>query len=219
MRLPLAGAVALLCTLLAAGCGSHKTDSEAGLRLQREYLIVTVRAIDGVSGAIAAEAVATKAAWPLVANGLRASIGAAGEAKIAAAAAAAAARRLPALFGERESQGLTGPASSIVGEFRTFAALSKHGWQMIAYALQRERGGGGAGRFARATVALYIDSVYDAHFGLAQIGKKIIAGWKRLGGTKEFGSALPEAEVQRLSSLYSEQSYRLYPHATVKLGS
>ncbi len=205
--------------MLVGGCGSQKTDSEAGLRLQREYLVAATRTIDELSGAVAAEAAASKAAWPLVANGLHASLGSAGEAKIAAAARAAAALKLPALFGERESTGMTGPASSITGDFRTFAALSSRGWQMIAYAAQREHSGAGGARFARATVALYIESVYDAHFALAQIGKKVMAGWKKLGGAKAFGDALPEAEVQRLTSLYSEQSYRLYPHATVKLGT
>ena len=61
--------------------------------------------------------------------------------------------------------------------------------------------------------------LYDAHFGLAQIGKQLLAGYKRLGGPAAFGSALSEAEVQQLADAYSEARDRLHPHSGVKLGS
>jgi hypothetical protein len=61
--------------------------------------------------------------------------------------------------------------------------------------------------------------VYDAHFGLAQIGKKLLDGWEKLGGSGAFGASLPRGEVERLAGLYSEASDRLHPHDGVKLGS
>ena len=155
-----------------------------------------------------------------MANGLSPTLDAAAQAKIATAARTAAALKLPPLFGELRAAGLTGPAASISGQFSNFAGLTSHGWQMIDYALGRERSGNSeAARFARANAALYIESVYDGHFGLSQIGKRLLSGWERLGGPGAFGGALPRAEVERLARLYSERNYRLHPHDGVKLGS
>ena len=50
--------------------------------------------------------------------------------------------------------------------------------------------GGSAAAFARANSPLYIESVYDGHFGLAQIGKNLTAGYRKLGGAAAFGKAL-----------------------------
>ncbi|HXD53630.1 MAG TPA: hypothetical protein VN618_02645 [Solirubrobacteraceae bacterium] len=205
--------------VFGAGCGSSSRATEAGLRLQREDLIATAKALERSSGEVAAEATATKAAWPLVANGLKASPSPAETAAIAAAARSAAALRLPGVFGESTASTLTGPAASISGAFRSFQGLTSRGWQMIDYTLGRQRDGDRAAAFARANVALYIESVYDGHFGLAQIGKKLLAGWEKLGGTGSFGGSLPRGEVERLAGLYSERNYRLHPHDGVKLGS
>ncbi len=73
--------------------------------------------------------------------------------------------------------------------------------------------------FARANAPLYIESVYDGHFGLAQIGKNLVAGYQKLGGPAAFGTALRSAEVARLAAAYSEPAVRLHPHPGVKLGS
>jgi hypothetical protein len=204
----------------ASGCGSASHARQAIQSLEREDLIATSQALARAAGEVTAEVAATKAAWPLVANGVTPRVGAAGEAKIAAAARAAAALKLPSLFGEVEAARLTGPASSMAGLFRSFAGLSGRGWQMIVYALNSERSGTtAAASFARKNVALYIESVYDAHFGLAQIGKKLLDGWEKLGGSGAFGASLPRGEVERLAGLYSEASDRLHPHDGVKLGS
>ncbi len=69
------------------------------------------------------------------------------------------------------------------------------------------------------TSPLYIESVYDGHFGLAQIGKNLLAGYQKLGGPAAFGTALTQAEVARLAAAYSEPAVRLHPHPGVKLGS
>ena len=73
--------------------------------------------------------------------------------------------------------------------------------------------------FARANVALYIESVYDAHFTLAQIGKKVLDGYGKLGDGKAFGAALVTDEVEALARAYSEAKDRLHPHVGVRLGS
>ena len=206
--------------VFGAGCGSSGQATEAGLRLQREDLIAAARALERASGEVSGETAATKVAWRYVANGLSHSPSGPEAAAIAKATRVAAALKLPSVFDESNASGLTGPAASISGAFRSFQGLANRGWQMISYTLARERSAErtGAG-FARANVALYIESVYDGHFGLAQIGKKLLAGWEKLGGTSAFGASLPRAEVERLARLYSERSFRLHPHDGVKLGS
>ncbi len=205
--------------VFGTGCGSASHASEAGLRLQREDLIAAARALERSSGEVARETAATKIAWRHVANGLSSSPSAAEAADIAKATRTAAALQLPSVFGESSSSGLTGPAASISGAFRSFQGLVSRGWQMISYTLARERADRSQDGFARANVALYIESVYDGHFSLAQVGKKLLAGWEKLGGTGAFGGSLPRAEVERLAGLYSERNYRLHPHDGVKLGS
>jgi hypothetical protein len=91
---------------------------------------------------------------------------------------------------------------------------------MIAAAVSEIEGGSGAGaRFAQENVALYIESVYDAHFTLAQVGRKLRDGYRELGGPGAFGAALAAAEVSALERAYSEVSDRLHPHGGVRLGS
>jgi hypothetical protein len=213
------GAAVVVVAAGITACGSSSSVSNAGLRLQREDLIAAARTLEQASGEVSAETSATKAAWPLVANGLNAAIGSDGEARILAAARTSKALKLPSLFGELRASELTGPAASIAGTFRSYTGLSARGWQMISYALTTERGGGAPASFARANIGLYVESVYDGHFGLAQIGKKLLAGWEELGGTGAFGATLPRAEVERLAGTYSERNYRLHPHDAIKLGS
>ena len=166
------------------------------------------------------EVAATKAAWPPLANGLPPSISASSRASVAAAGAHAAAVPVPIAFTENPQEALTGPAAGIAGLFRTYSGLSSHGWQMIGAAIdQVQHGSPTAARFARANIALYIESVYDAHFSLAQIGKQLTHAYAKLGGPAAFGSSLTQAEVDTLARTYSEAGDRLHPHAGVKLGS
>jgi hypothetical protein len=202
-----------------AGCGSGSQATQTGLRLQREDLIATAQALGQAQGEVTREVAATKSAWPLIANGLPVEIAIEDEAKIATAARLALALKLPGVLDEHRSEALTGAGASLAGIFRSFAQLSGRGWQMIQAAYLASRNDTSAASFDRANVALYIESVYDAHFGLAQIGKKLLAGYEKLGGPAVFGSALPRAEVERLARDYSEASCRLHPHTGVKLGS
>jgi hypothetical protein len=202
------------------GCGGGVLASSAGLRLQREDLLVVSHALQRVRTPVAAEVAATKAAWPLVANGLPADPSTVSRTPIRTATEAAARLQLPAVFAETRSAALTGPASALAGLFRSYSGLSTRGWQLIGAAIdQIAHGSPAASSFARANVALYIESVYDGHFSLAQIGKGLLSGYAKLGGARVFGATLTQAEVDALAQAYSEASDRLHPHVGVRLGS
>ena len=178
------------------------------------------RTLTGIEPAVRSEVAATKRAWPDVVDGLPAHVSARARSAITAAAERASAFALPALFSERVSAALTGPASGLAGEVRSFAQLATRGWKLIVAAIEQiEHGSPPAARFARANVALYIECVYDAHFTLAQIGKQMRKGWEKLEGAPAFGSSLTLAQINQLADVYSEPDFRLYPHTGVKLGS
>ncbi len=206
---------------VSAGCGGSGSGvSSAGVHLQREDLIAVVHELQATQAEAAAELQATKLAWREVAHGLPVAPSAAAAAAITQAQARAAALRLPPLFGEVKARELTDAAAALAGEYRSFAVLSSAGWRQIAYALGRASSGPpAASRFVRANVALYIESVYDAHFTAGQIGRRLPVAYKKLGGPAMFGGALTQAEVDALSSSYAEASYKLEPRATVHLGS
>jgi len=207
-------------SLAAAGCGGREPPSPAGLRLEREDLVVVCHALQRVEGAVATEVARTKAAWPLVADGLPSNATAIARPQILAATEAAATLEVPAIFEEAQASVLTGPAAQVAGLFRSYTGLATHGWQLIGAAIdQIEHGPSVARKFARANVNLYIEGVYDAHFSLAQIGKKLLAGYQKLGGASAFGASLTQAEVDALAQTYSEASDRLHPHVGVRLGS
>jgi hypothetical protein len=207
-------------TIAAGGCGAGKTATPAALALERQDLVAASRALSGAEPSVAREVAATKAAWPLVVNGLPADTSAVSHPAIQAATESAAALGVPTLFEEPQSAALTGPSSGLASVFRDYSRLATRGWQLIGAAIEEiEHSSPIAARFARANVALYIESVYDAHFSLAQIGKQLLAGYKTLGGAAAFGASLTPAEVDALAHAYSEAADRLHPHAGVRLGS
>jgi hypothetical protein len=219
-----AGALApalLTVVLLLTGCGSGSTTTTpAGSRLQREDFVSAARALAAVRPSAEAEVAAAKTAWPLVTNGLPRDTGAATRAPIAAASAAAAAIIEPPLFAERETHALTGTGAKLAGMFSNFNGLAGRGWRLIDAALSTGAHGTPAdAQFARANSPLYIESVYDAHFILGQIGKQVLDGYEKLGGASAFGTALSQREVDALAAAYSEANDRLYPRATVKVGT
>lgn len=211
----------LLSGALFAGCGSAGSSATpTGLKLQREDLIAAARALSQAYPQVEREVTSTKAAWALVANGLEVKARAPLEPAIATAARDAARLRLPGLFEESRARTLTGTGSALAGAFSRYRTLSSRSWQLIAYSSRKIAGGTTeAARFAHANIALYIESVYDAHFALAQIGKQLTTGYQHLGGPAAFGTALSEAEVHQLADQYSEARDRLHPHVGVKLGS
>ena len=177
------------------------------------------RALQSVEGQSEAEVAAAKAAWPLIANGLPRRRSGLYRPRMRAAIESAEHLELPTIFEEREAAAMSGPANDIVGLYREFTGLAGRGWAMLGGAIfQIEHGTPQAARFARENVPLYIDSVYDAHFGLAQIGKKLLPAYKKLGGQAVFGEALTQDEVNAIASFYSEHRNRLEPHVGVRLG-
>jgi hypothetical protein len=206
--------------LAAAGCGSSEGASPTQLRLEREDLIAVTRALQRAQGSVRSEVASTKAAWPLVAHGLPANTSAIARPPIVAATAVAAKLQLPGLFEETQAATLTGPGAQLAGLFRSFDGLATRGWRMIGASIEAiEHGSPAAATIARANVALYIESVYDAHFTLAQLGKQLLAGYRKLGGAATFGATLSGEEVDALAQTYSEASDRLHPHPGVRLGS
>jgi hypothetical protein len=214
------GGVAGAAGLLAGCGGSSSASTPAADRLQREDLVTTVRGLRQAEGSLRREMAAARIAWPLVANGLRASIPPDVRPAVSAASAAASAIVVPPLMSEAQARSLTGPAAGIAGLFRTFDGLTERGWTLTGAAGTEIEGGSPAvARFARENVALYIDSVYDGHFDATLIGKSLLAGYEKLGGAKAFGATLTQAEVDALASAYSPASERLHPHPGVKLGA
>jgi hypothetical protein len=208
--------------VLAGGCaGSKPKATPAALALEREDLAATSHALRGLQIPIARSVAATKAVWPLIANGLPADVGALSRSPAATRAVSTSAQlRLPALFGEARARALTGPSSQIAGLVRSYALLSARGWKLLfASIAEIQSGTPAAASFARANAPLYIESIFDANFTLAQIGKKLLAGYHNLGGPSTFGAALTKAEVDALAGAYSEADDRLQPHVGVRLGS
>jgi hypothetical protein len=223
-----ASALLVLCVLLGAvpagalsGCGgAHR--SQAELRLEREDLVAVSRALKSVEAPVAVELAAARRAWPLVVDGLPSGAQGPASSRAPIAAAAASARMIPTppLLSETQAASLTGPGSPLAGLFRDYTGLVSSGWTLIVAAIdQIEHGSPASARFARENVALYIESVYDGHFDLAQINKRLTDGYRELGGQSAFEDALTEAEVDALGDAYSEMTARLHPHVGVRLGS
>jgi hypothetical protein len=206
--------------IAASGCANKRPTSPAAMRLERNDLIAVSHALKSVKDPVAAEVAATKAAWPLIVDGLPVDTTTVARPPLLAATGAAARLTVPTFFEEAHAATLTGPGSELAGLFRSFGALAIRGWQMIGSSVEEiEHGSPVAATFARANVALYIESVYDAHFTLAQVGKTLLDAYKKLRGPAAFGAALTQAEVDALAQSYSEPSDRLHPHVGVRLGS
>jgi len=204
-----------------SGCGGTSS-TPAELRLQREDLVAVSRALATVERPIAIEVAAAKRAWPPIANGLPTGAEplASMRAPVTTATTSAARIPTPPVLGEAQADSLTGAGAGLAGLFRNYIGLSTRGWTLTGAAIEQiERGSPAVARFARENVGLYIESIYDGHFDLAQIGKHLTDGYRRLGGPSAFGRALTQAEVEALADVYSEAHVRLHPHVGVRLGS
>lgn len=215
----LLSSAAVACAL--AGCGGAGS-TPAELRLQREDLVAVSRALASVERPVAIEVATAKRAWPLIANGLPTSAGALASTRVPVAGAATSAAHVPTppALGEAQADSLTGAGAGLAGLFRNYIGLTTRGWTLTGAAIdQIQHDSPAVARFARENVGLYIESVYDGHFDLAQIGKHLTDGYRRLGGPAAFGRALTQAEVEALADAYSEARVRLHPHTGVRLGS
>ncbi len=180
------------------------------------------RALATVERPIAIEVAVAKRAWPLIANGLPTGAGrlASTRAPVATATTSAARIPTPPVLGEAQADSLTGAGAGLAGLFRNYTGLTTRGWTLTGAAIEQiERGSLASARFARENVGLYIESVYDGHFDLAQIGKHLTDGYRQLGGPAAFGNALTQVEVDALADAYSEANARLHPHVGIRLGS
>jgi hypothetical protein len=220
LLLTLSGVVSAGTTLTGCGGTSSAATNPAEEKLQREDLVAVSRGLSEAEGSVQREMATARIAWPLVANGLPASVPPATRAAIANASKAARAIVVPALMSKEQARSLTGPAAGIAGLFRPFSTLTARGWTLTEAAnRQLLSGTPAAARFASENVALYIDSIYDGHFDASLIGKSLLKGYSQLGGPAAFGGTLGEAEVQALARAYSPGALQLHPHPGVKLGS
>jgi hypothetical protein len=220
LLLTLSGVAGASAVLTGCGGAHGVAETPAAERLQREDLVAVSRGLRQAEASVQREMAAARIAWPLVAEGLPASIPPATRPAVFTASRMARAIVVPAPMSKTQAHLLTGPAAGIAGLFGVFSRLTERGWTLTSAAAGEITSGSPAtARFARENVALYIDSTYDGHFDAALIGKSLLAGYRLLGGKKAFGGTLSQAEVDALASAYSPATERLYPHPKVKLGS
>lgn len=203
-----------------AGCASHKVATPGEAKLENEDLSAVTAELEAVAPPVEAEVAAAKAAWPAILGGVKGRPTASTRAKVAAAAQLAARVPLSSLLSEEGSAQLTGPAFSLAGQFRAFRTLGSRSWQLLDSSLEEiDHGSPAEARFARQNLPLYIESVYDAHFALGGIGKKLLAAYKTLGGTSKTSGSLTLTQIERLADMYSKERNELSPKERVKLGS
>jgi hypothetical protein len=117
---------------------------------------------------------------------------------------------------------LTGPASGIAGLYEDYDRLVERGWRLTETGVSGIVSGPvSVARFVRANSSLYIDAIYDGHFDLSLIGKKLIDGYekieklgtqKKFAGIDGFGVRLTRREIDALAGAYSIPAVRLQPH-------
>jgi hypothetical protein len=137
-------------------------------------------------------------------------------------AASDVAGALPAPRFMTQQATLTGPASGIAGLYEDYDRLAERGWRLTETTVSGIRSGPvSVARFVRVNSPLYIDSIYDGHFDLSLIGKKLLEGYekiqnlskeKKFAGIGGFGASLTQREVQALAAAYSIPAVRLEPH-------
>lgn len=117
---------------------------------------------------------------------------------------------------------ITGPAAGIATLYEDYDRLAERGWRLTETTVAAIAAGHKAvASFARANSPLYIDSIYDAHFYLSQLGKRLLEGYEKLlavgeqegsTGAQAFAARLTHGQVESLAAFYSKESVRLDPH-------
>jgi hypothetical protein len=224
----------------AVGCGGHHP-KPAALRLERGDLVLVAHTLGQLEAPIRSEVAAARTAWPALAHGLPRNPAPTTQLALAAAERRAKALAVPG-YVTTEEGGLTGPAVSVAGLLKAYAALTPRGWRFLAAALATEptpaaqsngkagatstleapSGSQKAGRsgatntaatqFLRANAGLYVYCVYDGHYDLSLVGKALRSAYDKLGGAPAFGGSLTQSEVEALARAYSIPSTRLAPH-------
>lgn len=204
IRAALLIATALITAAALAGCGSHPSRT-AGLRLERTDLARLGHALRRLESPVHAEVAAARTAWPALVGGLPPASTPATRHAIASAAALAETLALPRFV--LVEGGLTGPAAGVGGLLKSYTVLTRRGWQFLTAASRT-----GRASFLRANSGLYVYCVYDGHFELSVLGKRLQAAYRKLGGGGAFGAALTPADVEALAHAYSSATTRLEPH-------
>jgi hypothetical protein len=158
--------------------------------------------------------------WPLIYNGLPRRMSARLQAGVRAASAGAGDLPAPRFMAKQAT--LTGPASGIAGLYEDYDRLVERGWRLTETTVTAiARGPRSVASFVRANSPLYIDAIYDGHFDLSLIGKRLLDGYKKLeklgeqqhvGAGGVFGGRLTQAQIEALASAYSIPAVRLEPH-------
>jgi hypothetical protein len=176
----------------------------------------------------------------MIANGLPAVVSPALLAATSAASTRSDSAQLPEPAFLARARELTGPAAGVAGIYESYEQLARRGWLLTSAAVATiarasratDAGAAGAGAaaasaavsgatasahqaqasFARANSPLYIDAVYDGHFNLSLLGKSLVAGYEKLGGSSAFGATLTPGEIGALAAAYSIPGVRLEPH-------
>lgn len=215
----------LLCLALF-GCGGKSGSSAMSERLaafERADLVMVAQALARAEPSLSREIAAARAVWPAISHGLPASVPASLQRQIAAGRDAAKAILAPAFMTQlpgatfKPRQYLTGPGANIAGLFQSFSNLAEQGWRLIGATIESSRRQPASAAFLRANARLYIACIYDAHFDLALIGRRLASGYRSLGAGRRFGAMLTEAQVNSLAAFYSDR-LRLEPHAIERLG-
>ncbi len=174
----------------------------------------------GLQSPVAREVRASRAVWPSIYNGLPAKVGS--SLRTGVSAASELAGSLPAPRFMADTATITGPASGIASLYEDYDRLAERGWRLTETTVAAIAAGKPAVvRFVRANSPLYIDSIYDAHFYLSTIGKRVLAGYERLAkrgehedgtGARAFAARLTPAQVASLTRSYSKPGALLEPH-------
>jgi hypothetical protein len=164
-----------------------------------------------VERAVQREVVASRVAWPLIADGLPRALPPA--LRDAVSKASANAKALPEPTFMANASRLTGPAAGIAGLYESYERLSERGWRLTEANISAiVRGTPTAASFARENSSLYIDAIYDGHFDLSLLGKSLLSAYEQLGGPAAFGAGPTQSQIDALAAAYSIPAVRLKPH-------
>lgn len=218
-----AAAILALCAIAAAlaSCGSSESSiSRREYALERAQFERVADELSEVRAAVRREVTASRAVWPLIYNGLPKRMSTRLRDGVKAASEVAGALPAPRFMSKQSN--LTGPASGIAGVYEDYDRLAERGWRLTETGVQGIISGPlSVARYVRANSPLYIDAVYDGHFDLSLIGKKLLDGYekieklsteKKFAGIGGFGSRLTKREIAALAAAYSIPAVRLEPH-------
>jgi len=213
-------AAASIAGLALGGCGSQAQVSQRELELERAELVQVGAELRQLQGAVAREVSASRAVWPSIYDGLPARIPSRLVASVRAASALAGSLPPPRFMSDTAT--ITGPASGIASFYEDYDRLAERGWRLTETTVTAIVSGPAAvARFVRSNSSLYIDSIYDGHFYLSQIGKRLLGAYTKLAargehedgaGARAFAARLTAAQVGALAAFYSRPGAQLEPH-------